>query len=141
MKLHDLRNCLDRRFQQNGDGYIWKSRVGKFTVAVVPWQTIAETDCVRVAVTDCLTGVEVDAWTHSVRCSDNWRERLQELVGKAMIRAQHRLTCSKCSQPSGELVTMVVRTSQKHKRQFFGCANYRKTDCRHTLVLTVHSMT
>jgi len=28
---------------------------------------------------------------------------------------------------------MVVRTSWKHKSQFFGCANYRDTHCRHTV--------
>jgi len=90
MDPNDLRNCLDRRFQLDGDAYTWRSTVGKFAVTVVPWRTNAETNCVRVAVSDCLTGLEVHQWTHSVRCTDNWRERLQELVGKAMIRAQHR---------------------------------------------------
>ncbi|CAN5883364.1 hypothetical protein BH18ACI4_BH18ACI4_00830 [soil metagenome] len=133
MDPNDLRNCLDRRFQLDGDGYTWRSTVGKFTVTVAPWRTNAESNCVRVAVSDGLTDLEVDAWTHSVRCTDNWRERLQELVGKAMIRAQHRPICPNCSQLGGELVPMLVRTSIKHKSQFFGCANYRKTGCPHTV--------
>jgi len=133
MNLNNVRNCLDRRSQLDGDVYTWKSTVGKFAVTVVLWRINAETNCVRVAVSDCLTDLEVDQWTHSVRCTDNWRERLQEPVGKAMIRAQHRPICSSCTQPGGDLVPMLVRTSAKHKSQFFGCANYRKTDCRHTV--------
>jgi hypothetical protein len=129
----DLRNCLDRRFQFDGDCYVWRSTVGKFAVTVIPWRTNAESDCVRVAVTDCLTDLEVEEWTHSVRCTDNWRERLQELVGKAMIRAQHRPNCLSCSQPGRVLVPMLLRTSAKHQSQFFGCANYKKTDCRRTI--------
>src|SRR5438552_2968133 len=89
----DLRNCLDRRFQCDRDVYTWRSTVGKFTVSVAPFRTNAETTCVRVGVSDCLSDLEVEEWTHSVRCTDNWRERLQELVGKAMIRAQHRPIC------------------------------------------------
>jgi hypothetical protein len=132
MHIDDMRNCLDRRFQLDGDRYIWRSTVGQFAVTVVPWRTNAETDCVRVVVSDCLTDLEVDQWTHSVRCTDNWRERLQELVGKAMIRAQHRPTCSDCG-PGGEQMPMLVRTSSRYGTQFFGCANYLKRGCRHTL--------
>lgn len=130
----DLRNCLDRRFQFEVDRYVWRSTVGKFAVSVIPWQTSADTDCVRVAVYDCLSDLEVDEWSHSVRCSDNWRERLQELVGKAMIRAQHRPVCPNCTKPEA-LVPMLVRASAKHKSQFFGCANYHKADCRHVVSL------
>lgn len=133
MDLNDLRNCLDRRFQLDSDRYTWRSTVGKFAVTVVPWQTNAETNCVRVVVYDCLTDLEVAEWTRSVRCTDNWRERLQELVGKAMIRAQHRPICPDCSQEGGERVPLLVRTSARHKSQFFGCANYRKTECRRTV--------
>jgi hypothetical protein len=71
MHLNDLRNCLDRRFQLDDDRYTWTSTVGKFAVTVVPWQTSAQTDCVRVSVTDCITDLELDEWTHSVRCTDN----------------------------------------------------------------------
>jgi len=133
MHLNDLRNCLDRRFQLDGDRYAWISTVGKFAVTVLPWRTNTETDCVRVAVKDCITDLEVDEWTHSVRCTDNWRERLQELVGKAMIRAQHRPVCPNCSQADGEQVPMLVRTSARRRTQFFGCANYRTTDCHYTV--------
>lgn len=133
MQLSDLRNCLDRRFQLDGDRYTWRSTVGKFIVDVVLWRTNAETDCVRVVVSDCLTDLEVDEWSHSVRCTDNWRERLQELVGKAMIRAQHRPSCAACSSQGPECVPMLVRTSARLKSQFFGCANYRKTKCRRTV--------
>jgi hypothetical protein len=129
----DLRNCLDRRFQLDGDVYIWRSTVGRFAVTVAPLRTNAETNCVRVVVFDCLSDLEVEDWTHSVRCTDNWRERLQELVGKAMIRAQHRPFCRDCSPAGRERVPLMVKTSAKHKSQFFGCANYRSTDCRYTL--------
>jgi len=133
MDINDLRNCLDRRFQLDGDVYTWRSTVGKFAVTVVPWRTNVETDCVRVVVSDCLTDLEIDEWTHSVRCTDNWRERLQELVGKAMIRAQHRPLCPACSSQGSESVPLLLRTSVRNKSQFFGCANYHKTDCRHTV--------
>ncbi len=133
MHLNDLRNCLDRRFQLDDDRYTWRSTVGKFAVTVIPWQTNAETNCVRVVVSDCLTDLEVDQWSHSVRCTDNWRERLQELVGKAMIRAQHRPVCPDCSQVDGEQVPMLLRASSRHRTQFFGCANYMKMDCRHSV--------
>ncbi len=139
MNPEDLRTCLDRRFQLDGDGYIWRSTVGKFAVSVVPWRTSADTDCLRVTVFDCLTNLEIDEWTHSVRCTDNWRERLQELVGKAMIRAQHRPMCTNCTESEGEMVPMVVRTSAKHKSQFFGCINYRDTHCRHTARIRTRS--
>ena len=129
----DLRNCLDRRFQLDGDRYVWRSTVGKFAVIVIPWRTSAESDCVRVVVYDCLTDVEVDEWSHSVRCRDNWRERLQELVGKAMIRAQHRPSCPNCTKPEDKRVPMVVRRSARNKSQFLGCANYRTAACRCTI--------
>ncbi|SRR5258705_2204541 len=77
----------------------------------VPRQMNAETNCVRVAVSDGITDLEVDDWTHSVRCTDNWRERLQELAGKAMIRAQHRPLCPACSSGGSERVPLLVRTS------------------------------
>jgi hypothetical protein len=131
----DLRNCLDRRFQLDGDGYVWRSTVGKFAVSVVSWRTSSETDCVRVVVYDCLTDLEVDDWTHSVRCTHNWRERLQELVGKAMIRAQHRPVCPTCACVGREEVPLLVRASLRNRSQFFGCANYRTADCRYTLSL------
>lgn len=133
MNLNDLRNCLDRRFQLDGDRFTWRSTVGKFAVTVVPWRTNAETNCVRVVVSDCLTDLEVDEWTHSVRCTDNWRERLQELVGKAMIRAQHRPFCPACSSCGTERIPLLVRTSVRNKSQFFGCANYRTSDCHYTV--------
>ena len=85
-KSIDVRNCLDRRFQLDRDHYVWKSTIGKFTANVIPWRTSTEADCVRVLGYDCLKDLEVQDWSHSVRCTDNWRERLQELVGKAMIR-------------------------------------------------------
>jgi len=132
-KSIDVRNCLDRRFQLDGDRYIWRSTVGKFIVSVIPWRTNANTDCVRVVVYDCLTDLEVEEWSHSVRCTDNWRERLQELVGKAMIRAQHRPMCPDCNQSGAECVPLVVRASAKNRSQFFGCANYREKGCRQTL--------
>jgi hypothetical protein len=132
MHLNDLRNCLDRRFQLDGDKYTWTSTVGKFAVTVVPWQTNAQADCVRVGVNDCITDLEVDEWSHSVRCTDNWRERLQELVGKAMIRAQHRPFCPACSSQGTELVPLLVRASARNRSQFFGCANYWTTDCHYT---------
>src|SRR5688500_20161419 len=91
----NLRNCLDRRFQFDGNCYLWKSTVGKFAVSVIPWRTSAYTDCVRVVVYDCISDVEVDGWRHSVRCTDNWRERLQESVGKARIRAPQRRVCAR----------------------------------------------
>jgi hypothetical protein len=126
-------NCLDRRFQLDGDVYTWRSTVGKFAVTVAPLRTNAETNCVRVVVFDCLSDLEVEEWTHSVRCTDNWRERLQEFVGKAMIRAQHRPMCPDCSSAGSERVPMIIKTSARNKRQFFGCANYRKTDCHYTV--------
>jgi len=129
----DIRNCLDRRFLRDGDFYTWRSTVGKFAVTVVPFRTKAETNCVRVGVFDCLSNLEVEEWTHSIRCTDNWRERLQELVGKAMIRAQHRPICPACSSAGSERVSLLVRTSLRNKSQFFGCVNYRLTDCRYTL--------
>ncbi len=127
MDLNDLRNCLDRRFQLAGDRYTWKSTVGRFAVTVIPWRTNADTNCVRVAVSDCLTDLEIDQWNHSVRCTDNWRERLQELVGKAMIRAQHRPFCPACSSQGTDRVHLLLRTSMRTKNQFYGCANYRTT--------------
>ncbi len=133
MDLNDLRNCVDRRFQLDDDKYTWRSTVGKFAVMVVPWRTSAETNCVRVMVGDCLTDLNVDEWTRSVRCTDNWRERLQELVGKAMIRAQHRPSCPACSLQGTESVPLLVRASVRNKSQFFGCANYRKANCHYTL--------
>jgi hypothetical protein len=133
MRVNDLRNCIDRRFQLNGDVYNWKSTVGKFAVTVVPWRTNADMDCARVVVSDCLTDLEVDEWTHSVRCTGNWRERLQELVGKAMIRAQHRPFCPACSAHGPERVPLLVRTSVRNKSQFFGCSNYRALDCHYTV--------
>lgn len=132
-KSIDVTNCLDRRFQREGDRYVWKSTVGKFMVIVIPWRTNAETDCVRVVVYDCLTDLEVEEWSHSVRCTDNWRERLQELVGKAMIRAQHRPFCPACPSQGIERVHLLVKRSVRNKRQFFGCANYRITGCHFTL--------
>jgi hypothetical protein len=119
MNLSDLRNCLDRRFQLDGDRYTWRSTVGKFAVTVVPWRTNAETNCVRVVVCDCLTDLEVEDWSHSVRCTDNWRERLQELVGKAMIRAQHRPFCPACTSQVPERVPLLVRTSVSTAGFFF----------------------
>src|SRR4030095_13721050 len=113
--LMDLRNCLDRRFKFDGDRYVWRSTVGKFAVSVIPWRTSADTECVRVVVYDCLTGLEVDEWSHSVRCTDNWRERLQELVGKAMIRAQHRPVCPACSSHANESAPLVLRTSVRQE--------------------------
>src|SRR5215510_6969469 len=104
----DMTNCLDRRFQVDGDRYVWKSTIGKFMVSVIPWRTTTETDCVRVVVYDCLTDLEVEEWSHSVRCTDNWRERLQELVGKAMIQAQHRPICPDCNHSEAR-VPLVVR--------------------------------
>lgn len=132
-KSIDLQNCLDRRFELDGDRYVWKSTVGKFMVSVIPWRMNNNTDCVRVAVYDCLTDVEVGGWSHSVRCSDNWRERLQESVGKAMIRAQHRPVCPDCSEAEGERIPMLVRTSSRNRSQFFGCTSYRKRGCRRTV--------
>jgi hypothetical protein len=129
----DVTNCLDRRFQRDGERYVWKSTVGKFMVSVIPWRTSTDTNCVRVVVYDCLTDLEVEAWSHSVRCTDSWRERLQELIGKAIIRAQHRPFCLSCSSHAAERVPMLVRTSVRTKSQFFGCANYYKTDCHYTL--------
>jgi hypothetical protein len=131
-KSIDVRNCLDRRFQIDGDRYVWKSTVGMFMVSVIPWRTSTETDCVRVVVYDCLTDLEVEDWSHSVRCTDNWRERLQELVGKAMIRAQHRPLCPSCNTQGSERVLLLVRTSVKNRTQFFGCANYHTSNCRLT---------
>jgi hypothetical protein len=133
MQPNDLRNCLDRRFQLDGDRYTWKSTVGKFAVTVVPWRTTAETNCVRVVVSDCLSDLEVAHWSHSVRCTDNWRERLQELVGKAMIRSQHRPFCPACGSQGTERVPLLIKTSVRNKSQFFGCANYRTTDCHYTV--------
>jgi hypothetical protein len=132
MQIDDLRNCLDRRFQLDGDRYSWRSTVGKFAVTVVPWQTNAETNCVRVVVSDCLTDLEVEDWSHSVRCTENWRERLQELVGKAMIRSQHRPFC-RGSSHGIEQVPLLVKASARNKSQFFGCANYRSTNCNYTV--------
>src|SRR4030095_9021151 len=131
--LIDLRNCLDRRFQFDGDRYVWRSTVGKFAVSVIPWRTSADSDCIRVAVYDCLSDLEVEGWSHSVRCTENWRERLQELVGKAMIRAQHRPVCIECNHPGGDVAPMLIRTSTRNKSQFFGCFNYRGSGCHHTL--------
>lgn len=128
----DLRNCLDRRFQFDGERYVWRSTVGKFAVSVIPWRTSGDHDCIRVAVYDCLSDLEVEEWSHSVRCTENWRERLQELVGKAMIRAQHRPVCASCSSLGIERVPMLIKNSMKYKMQFFGCANYRATDCHYT---------
>ena len=128
-----LRNCLDRRFQFDGDRYVWRSTVGKFAVSVNLWRTKTDTNCVRVAVYDCLSDLEVEEWTHSVRCIDNWRERLQELVGKSMIRAQHRPICPNCSQREKQIVPLLVRTALRTNCQFFGCSNYRSADCRYTL--------
>jgi hypothetical protein len=125
-KSIDVRNCLDRRFQLDGDRYVWKSTVGMFTVSVIPWRTSTETDCVRVVVYDCLTELEVEDWSHSVRCTNSWRARLQELIDKAMISAQHRPICHDCTQLGGDLVPMLVRTSTKHKGAVFGCANFRR---------------
>src|SRR5262245_37535582 len=124
-KSIDVTNCLDRRFQVDSDRYVWKSTVGKFMVIVSPWRTNADTDCVRVVVYDCLTDREVDVGSHSVRCTANGRDRLQELVGKALIRPQHRPFCPICRLKLSEDASLLVRTSLRNKSQFFGCISYR----------------
>jgi|GEM_PF-2911096 len=134
-KSIDITNCLDRRFLRDGDRYIWKSTVGKFMVTVIPFRTNSDTDCVRVVVYDCLTDLEVEDWSHWVRCTANWRERLQESVGKAMIRAQHRPSCPLCTPQQAHQLPLLIRTSVKNNSQFFGCSNYHALNCRYTISL------
>jgi hypothetical protein len=53
-----------------------------------------------------------------------------------MIRAQHRPFCPTCSRSTNAIVPMLVRISLKNRSQFFGCVNYRTSDCRRTVSLT-----
>lgn len=134
----DFANCLDRRFKRAGDGYRWASTIGEFEVAIAAARNeVGEVYGVEVSVFDLLAaGREVEWWRHMVRVTrGGWRERLQKQVGKALIRAPHRPLCAPCGDDkAGRRAPLVIRRSERTRRQFFGCVNFNtRPSCRYTL--------
>ena len=77
---------------------------------------------------DLITNTMIADWSHDVMCGEgDWRDRLQSLTGKLLIKAQHRPFCARCNAP------LRVKTNKENSRQFFGCRNYQGgRGCRYT---------
>lgn len=125
---HLIRTCVERSFEWDGSSYRWRHAKYRFLIVVEPTQTGTGSDIVRVTFTDLTTNNVVDDWSHDVLCGEgDWRDRLQALVGKLLIKAQHRPFCPRCRLP------LLVKTTREGGRQFFGCRNYNGgTGCGYT---------
>lgn len=125
---HYIKTCVDRRFKWNGQAFEWSDPLYKFRITVEPTRTQTGTDIVRVTITDVITSTTVSDWSHDIICGEgDWRDRLQALVGKLSIKAQHRPFCPYCNAP------LRVKSNKEATRQFFGCRNYQGgRGCRHT---------
>lgn len=129
MNRHYIKNCVDRRFTWDGKAFVWSHPTYKFEIVVTPTQTQTGSDIVTVTITDKATNALIKKWSHDIQCGEgDWRDRLQALTGKLLIKAQHRPFCPNCQIP------LQVKTTKKGDRQFFGCPNYRgpSKGCHHT---------
>lgn len=73
-------------------------------------------DAIRVVLFDRRAGRKIEAWSCVLKRVGDCLDRLEAVVGHAVLRAKKRPTCSKCGEP--------LHICGKPDDQFWGCPNY-----------------
>jgi hypothetical protein len=81
-----------------------------------------------VGVFDELTNVSIKEWSGHIKMTGNWERRLSRSAGEAIVLAQRRPTCPKCS------TTLSLRERRDGSCQFFGCVNWPKCGGSFTII-------
>lgn len=127
LTLVSFKQCLGRDFKRT-DSYRQEISFGYSSpcqIEVRVWTTVDSStgrarplgsDAIRVVVFDRLAGRKIEPWSSVLNRVGDCLDRLEAVVGHAVLRAKKRPSCSKCGSQ--------MRICGKPEDQFWGCPNY-----------------
>lgn len=124
-----VKSCLPFLFNEDGEGWAWRSERANMTAVV---EQGGEKNTLVVKVVDDESGQEIGLWVTELRLTGQWRRRLRQSSGEALVLAQTRPQCPICKAP------VKLRTRGADSRQFFGCSNF--PSCRGSLNIVEHDV-
>lgn len=130
----EIKACLSFLYKPTEDpcGWAWHAEHANMTASVIFG---AEKNSLIITVTDDDAGEEIELWRTELRLSGNWKRRLRQFSGEALVLCQSRPRCPKC----GALVVLVRR--RDGSVQFFGCTKFRSTPrCNGSLNIIDHDV-
>lgn len=118
-QLREIKACLPFLLKplDAGIGWAWKSERAGMTASV---KFGAEKNSLVIAVFDAETNEEIELWRSELRLTGQWKRRLRQFSGEALVLCQTRPRCPKCGEPA------TLRRRREGGAQFFGCTRYPK---------------
>src|SRR5205823_5198397 len=94
-QLREIKACLPFLLKplDAGTGWAWKSERGGMTASV---KFGAEKNSLVIAVFDAETDEEIELWRSELRLTGQWKRRLRQFSGEALVLCQTRPRCPKC---------------------------------------------
>lgn len=129
----DIKACLPFPLKAlgAGSGWAWHSEFPNLTASVKFGE---KKNSLIVAVSDDEAGEEIELWRTELHLTGQWKRRLRQLSGEALVLCQSRPRCPKCS-----AVVKLIRRNED-RVQFFGCSNFRSSSCNGSLNIIDHDV-
>lgn len=114
---------LQRNYRRRRDtehGYHWIYRDAKTTLSAHVYPNV-DRDIINISIFDDRNPDEsklIKKWSGDLRMTGDWKRRLRQAAGEAIVLAHQRPRCPNCRKP------LILRERRSDQHQFFGCEDY-----------------
>lgn len=127
----EIQSCLSFLFKPLGGGSGWARHAeqANMTASVTFGE---EKNSLVISVLDTEAGEEIELWRSELRLTGQWKRRLRQLSGEALVLGQTRPRCPRCGKP------VRLRRCGEDRAQFYGCSQFPR--CQGSLSIVDHDV-